>query len=148
MGGDTGILERDAEPGGHSLDAKDSNGGFPVFRLGAIEGVIVPATQMGEGYYWTPTEHELVVFESGLTKYLRKMKLKRSLLRTLPSFTREHLGNAVDGRRTLTALFFCRTPDGWGRRLIIVNDGGDCFFDVQYDPLRREYLSIVVHGDS
>jgi hypothetical protein len=77
---------------------------------------------MGAGEYWTPTEHDVMLFESGLSEYLRRMKLKKSMLPRLDAFKREYIGDEVDGRRT--------------------------FFDVQYEPIRRRYLSFMVHGNS
>jgi hypothetical protein len=79
-----------------------------------IDGVIVPANEMGAG--------DVMLFESGLSEYLRRMKLKKSMLPRLDAFKREYIGDEVDGRRT--------------------------FFDVQYEPIRRRYLSFMVHGNS
>jgi hypothetical protein len=76
------------------------------------------------------------------------MKLKKSMLPRLDAFKREYIGDEVDGRRTMMVFFFCRVPADWARRVIIAHDGGDCFFDVQYDPIRRRYLSFMVHGNS
>ena len=53
-----------------------------------------------------------------------------------------------DGRQVIFANDFCRALGGdWRQAPIIVDDGGDCYFQVEYDPAAGTFARLMVNGN-
>ncbi len=113
---------------------------YPVVRVGQGEGVLFPA---GAGYvegrspktvteYWTPTAEDALAAESGIAECLRTEA--PALAAKFSSYRRQYTGFLSGGRKLLFVQFLCETtgPD-WRCHPIVVDDGGDCFFHLEYD---------------
>ncbi len=43
------------------------------------------------------------------------------------------------------ASFFCETNrQDWTRKPIAVDDGGDCFFQLQFDPEKHAFSGLII----
>lgn len=106
-----------------------------------IEGVICtnfaawksvfPATE-----FWTPTKDDVVAAEPRIEAYLkRESKNFRTtdLWRKLPDYKRQYVGIVVNGHKRIFCRFFCFFPGPLDDKPIRVEDGGECFFRIEYD---------------
>jgi hypothetical protein len=128
------------------------------------QGVIFPAdmTQdqsvgriIGETVdgYWTPSTDDVESFErGGLKDYLKDHSREFYDLQDdwsrLASYNRQYFGLIIAGQRIIYANFLCETDfaDQWTTQIVVVMDGGDCFFNIQYNVDTDTYSDLYVNG--
>lgn len=101
------------------------------------------------GQRWQPKANQAINLEEDLPDYLREAA--PDLLLDLDSYGRQYAGaTGEDGRRLIFANFFCdpESWDNWRTQLLIVMDGGDCYFQVLYDPAARTFVSLSINGEA
>lgn len=55
----------------------------------------------------------------------------------------------VHGEREVWINCFCTTmDDGWKKHLFLVNDGGNCFFDLKINLSKKQYYDFTVNGEA
>jgi hypothetical protein len=93
---------------------------------------IVPATE-----FWTPTKDDVLAAEPQIEAYLKRdSKNLRTpdLWHKLPGYKRQYIGIVVNGHRRIFCRFFCVFPTGpLNDQAFWVEDGGECFFRIEYD---------------
>jgi hypothetical protein len=123
---------------------------------GELEGVIVPEGDAGafklraEGY-WTPSEQDVRALEAGLAEFLYVAALERSpdLWQKQRAYKRQYGGIVRAGRRLVYASFLCNTHgDEWRRQVVIVMDGGDCYFQLTFDVERDTFDDLTINGEA
>jgi hypothetical protein len=123
---------------------------------GSFDGVIVPeqdarAFDPRADGYWTPAEADVRALEAGLVQFLQAAAPERSpeLWRKQASYKRQYAGLVRDGRRLVYASFFCDSGgEAWRHEPLFVMDGGDCFFQLTYDPARGTFDDLMVNGEA
>jgi hypothetical protein len=130
-----------------------------------FEGVILPAEQAAELWHgatgsppqgaWTPEEADVRKLEAGLQAYVQSAAPQRSpqLWQKLDGYKRQYAGVLLDGRRVIYVNFVCNAvvAEGrmdWQRQPILVEDGGDCFFQLRYDAELDAYTDLSVNGEA
>ncbi len=145
-----------------STTAKVRNPGpaFQRFAMPGVQGLIVGETEAGRFYaaitgstaerYFTPDKSTIIALESRLPAYLRsKAPAGSGPRKRLRDYRRQYLGVRRDGKRLVFANFFCETHrTDWTRKPIAVDDGGDCYFQVLYNPKRRSFSGLVIQKES
>jgi hypothetical protein len=134
---------------------------FEVIKTEKFEGVIVPrekAVDFMKGFSgieekepWTPGKNEVLKLEEKLESYLKKAAAKRSpnLWSKLATYKRQYVGITRNGRKVIFANFFCHAFDmDWKAKPVTVDDGGDCFFNVTYDPDSATFSDLQINGDA
>lgn len=105
--------------------------------------------------YWTPSQAEINLLESNFTQYLLEEKDPRANLLSskIYSYGRQYLGvTSTSGRKVILANGFCSAL-GYSnlelqKNILRVKDGGDCFFQVHYDPEKNSFSSLLINGES
>jgi hypothetical protein len=107
-------------------------------------------------------ESEIADLEARLPRALRTDRVRRvstdnPLAERAASYLRQYIGY-VDrhGRRWIWGNFMCRDPmepvaehrGRWRTRLVHMNDGGDCFFSLEYSPESHRFRYLIVNGDA
>ncbi len=128
--------------------------------------VIVPAAEGNNFYffrpeptsYFTPSDAEVAAFEAKLAAFLRvKAKPRRpgepQLAERMPKYMRQYVGIVeADGKRRVWGNFFCEYfghgDDGWRKEGFVVKDGGDCYFNVKYEPATETFSALMINGDA
>jgi hypothetical protein len=67
----------------------------------------------------------------------------------LPFYKRQYFGIAFEkGQHVIYANYFCDSGyfDDWQDRYIVVMDGGECFFQIQYDPSKGTFSNLQING--
>ena len=130
--------------------------------------VIVDAHAGDKFYTWaapagffTPSEEQISTLEALLPRFLDDHVQSRDgespLSERMPKYMRHYVGIIkANGARRIWGNFFCvyfdyRDPfgpkDGWRTHGISVSDGGDCYFNVKFDPTFRTFSELAVNGN-
>ena len=118
--------------------------------------------------FWSPSLAEVAKLEARLPDYLRAeldppLPPKRGPRRkTTPkppqptkvplwkrafAYQRQYVGLMKDGHHLIWANFFCRPVRAdWRHEPVVVDDGGDCFFQVEYDVDTGKFSNLAVNG--
>ena len=122
-----------------------------VIEIGAGQGVILPESQAFVGGtnvtgYWTPTTADVLQAEAGLAKHLARVA--PALAVKYSGYTRQYTGFLLDGRRKIHMNFLCWGPEtpGWRCAPVAVDDGGDCYFRIDYDLATGAYENLSING--
>jgi hypothetical protein len=109
-----------------------------------VSGKLTPA-------FWTPTVEQVLTLEEDLCIYVReKTHYNRSTIGDLSRYKRQYLGITRNGMRKIYVNAFCddywlKTKD-WLYDFILVLGGGDCYFQILYDPITNEFSDFVING--
>lgn len=103
--------------------------------------------------YWTPNEDEVMALEAGIVPFLQGALSSRDdgeeVWGNLNSYRRQYFGIQFDGERPVVyANFFCSDFENWQRAYVAVEDGGNCFFQVMYDPDAEVFSNLRVNGEA
>lgn len=114
-----------------------------------ISGLFVPE---GAGK-WTPSSEQVQELERRLPNELASSKeLSSSALSRLASYGRQYLGTDKDRRKRIFVNAFC-SDGGMAKEtlritLLSVFDGGECYFQIFYDPVTKKFEELTVNGEA
>lgn len=122
---------------------------------GPFVGVIVPEAK-GAGFYldqhgpvqsyWTPTVTEVLELASALREQIYQKN--KSIGSRLHEYRFQVVGVKRGSQRLLFVNGFCDAPKGWQQRAIVVDDGGDCYFQLSFDPAAKSITKLTVNGEA
>ena len=100
--------------------------------------------------YGTPTEDQVLALEAGLAPYLQGALPDSDVWGKLDTYRRQYFGLTFDGGDPLIyANYFCSDNfDNWQEAYVSVEDGGDCFFQLFYDPAANLFSDVRVNGEA
>ena len=106
------------------------------------------------GQSWTPQPEQIAALEAALIPFLQTaedpwLKPDPPIWERLPAYERQYAGFIIDDKHIIYGNFLC---DGenfelW-RDWVVVNDGGDCYFQVKYDVENDALFDLWVNGES
>jgi hypothetical protein len=118
------------------------------------QGVIFPAGAGDVGgykygtisEYWTPTPEDIRTAEAGLHEFLSSAA--PHIAAKLSTYVRQYTGFRLEGRDRIFIQFLCWLPYNpeWRCHPVVVTDGGDCYFRLEYDTSSRQYSHLWVNG--
>ncbi len=104
--------------------------------------------------YWTPTEADILALEANLEPFLAEnaelFRREPPIETWLPDYARQYYGFVRDGEQFIYGNFLCARdllldhPED----IVIVMDGGDCFFQLIYQPTTQAFSNLMVNGDA
>ena len=100
---------------------------------------------------WVPNAETLHPLQSGLEAYVRgRAKIEHRTLRAWNSYTFQYQGRNEDGRKYVLVNAMCITDDTWDleKRVVVVLDGGSCFFNLKYDPNKQHYYGLTINNEA
>ncbi|MCC6456843.1 MAG: hypothetical protein IT328_17945 [Caldilineaceae bacterium] len=103
---------------------------------------------------WTPTDADVAALEADLLPFLHTaehpwLRPEPPIWERVPDYRRQYLGMIENGEQVIYANFFCDANIGdWQQEFVLVNDGGDCFFQVKYNPATGEFYDFSVNGEA
>jgi hypothetical protein len=62
------------------------------------------------------------------------------------AYFRQYVPIRQEGRKLLYVNAFCEAPSYWRTQLVIVSDGGSCFWQALYDPATDTYSHLTING--
>jgi hypothetical protein len=102
--------------------------------------------------YWTPTEPQIYALEGGLEGFLEAERPPEEygydLAGEVEFYRRQYFGVMfTEGQPLIYANFFCADDfDYWLESFVLVMDGGECFFQLLYDPATGQFSNLRVNG--
>ena len=104
----------------------------------------------------TPTAADVAELEAGLPAFLRASlpsdaSRRPHLADRAAAYLRQYVGYVDDdGTPVLWGNFFCDVFGGqdWRTTLITVDDGGDCYFQVEFLPAKHQFRRLQVNGEA
>lgn len=104
--------------------------------------------------YWTPDlDQHVRPMQATLPAYLREQlgdfpddERIEVILADYDRYYGQFFGVVIAGERVLMANYACDVYEGWQDQLMIVLDGGACFFSVWYMPDDDSFRSLSING--
>ena len=102
------------------------------------------------GGTWQPTDLEVVEARLQLEPYVvRQASLAKETLPNWDSYTFQYQGQEIHGKRVILVNAFCEAPPPYAAtQLVVVLDGGPCYFNAYWDPLDKIYIGVAFNGDA
>ena len=104
------------------------------------------ALQDGE---WTPSQKIVVHIQSDLESFVTQETAaqKKPLPTKFSEYTFQYQGREINGHKFVQINAFCQKPEAdLTKALIIVADGGPCYFHVKYDPDTGKFYELSFNG--
>ena len=90
--------------------------------------------------------------EERLAAYLQTIITPHSpdLAEKSATYKRQYIGFVRTNEQLIYANFMCDTFDesSWKTGPLIVDDGGDCFFQVVYNPTSQTFSDLLINGNA
>ena len=133
------------------VPARELNPNGVIFKP---EQTMTAIDVLGEGVEdtWTPSAADIAALEAGLPAFLQTaenpwLQDDPPIWERVPDYMRQYLGIVEDGQQIIYANFFCTINEmDWHSEYVFVMDGGDCFFQVKYNPESGEFFDLSVNG--
>lgn len=103
--------------------------------------------------YWTPSAENIQSLEGDLASFLRQnadsFRRQPPVWEQLDQYKRQYVGVIIGGKQVIYGNFFCtETGVDWREDWVLVMDGGDCFFQIQFDVENGTFTSLTVNGEA
>ncbi len=103
--------------------------------------------------FWTPSPDDILKLEETLVAYLSKKSSyfyqQPPVWERLDEYQRQYVGLERDGKQIIYGNFFCDSMSlDWQKTFVVVIDGGDCYFQVEYDVEGGLFIMLAVNGVS
>ena len=137
-------------------NASPTNNLWIIFPKGRAEQMAIGTWLFSEadfGGYWTPTEEDVLSLEEKLDTFLRQnsesFRRQPPVWEQLDNYKRQYVGIMIKGKPVIYGNFFCTdTGTDWKSEWIFVLDGGDCFFQLQFDIESGTFTELTVNGEA
>ena len=105
------------------------------------------------GNFWTPSVVDILKLEEEIAGYLsqnsNQFYRQPPVWQRLDDYQRQYIGLERGGRQIIYGNYFCNSGGiNWRQELVIVEDGGECFLQVEYDVESRLFIKLRVNGES
>jgi len=159
-----------------ACNANQEGNGPTEFRPTAMKsdsvGVEVPADQnwaiitenqaeeMGLGAwlaksdgFWTPSEDDILILEEKIGEFLSQnsslFNYGEPVWERIGKYQRQYIGLQRDGSEIIYGNYFCDNHGkNWRLEWVSVLDGGNCYFQVEYDVQQGDFILLMVNGES
>lgn len=131
--------------------AGDQN--WVVFDEGQAEEMGMASWLVQSDGFWTPSNEDVLNLEAGIDAYLRQNSgafyREPPVWERLDEYRRQYFGFKIGGKRFIYGNYFCNDVRmDWRGDFVMVLDGGDCYFQVEYDVEEGSFIQLMVNGES
>ena len=125
---------------------------YAVLPTAGWHAASMPFQQVDAGTYgsWHPSSSDIASLESGLSRIsdLTAVNWRSSVRIEHPrSYFRQYIGVSNKRAPRIFINAFCDdAPPNWHNRLVIVMDGGTCFWQALYDPATKKFSDLTING--
>ena len=128
-----------------------------TITTGEIEGVIFPANKanfaaLATGrkglQYWAPSESDIAKAIPKIKTFLATQA--PSIASRITKYRCQYFGIIVDGKKRVYCNFFHRdgNESDWKTDGVLVYDGGDWYFQIEYEIETKRCLNFQVNGEA
>ena len=100
------------------------------------------------GGSWSPSSEDLTEVRSRIEPFVKVQAAANH--RELPAWSRysfQYQGRSEGERKVIFVNAFCITPPPYAReQFVFVFDGGPCFFNLKYDPQKKQFFDLMFNG--
>ena len=109
---------------------------------------VVYGDVVGELSYWTPTEKQIEKFEQNLSDHFAEEG--SDLANKLWTYDAQFAGYEKDADRFIYGNYYCTASfiDDDHTRWVFVLDGGDCFFQAQFNLESGLFERVYINGEA
>lgn len=130
-----------------------SNQNWVIFPKERSEEMGVASWLVESDELWTPTEDEILRLEGEIAGYLSQNSNlfyhQPPVWQRLDEYQRQYIGFERGGAQFIYGNYFCNNLGiKWREELVIVEDGGECYFQVEYDVESGLFIELRVNGES
>jgi hypothetical protein len=104
--------------------------------------------------YWTPNMDDISKLNRKIEIYLQQSKdtVANKVAGNLSDYKMQYIGYTDNGKKWILINAFCgsvwKANDSWQSNVVIVFDGGPCFFQVRYDVVGSQFERFEVNGET
>jgi hypothetical protein len=103
--------------------------------------------------FWTPSVDDILNLEEKIVEYLSQNSSyfyrQPPVWERLHEYQRQYIGLERGGRKIIYGNYFCNSGGvDWQQKLVIVIDGGECFFQIEYDVESELFIKLLVNGEA
>jgi len=117
---------------------------FAVLALAVGSWLHVP------GGAWDPSAKNVADAGAALRSYVtQQASLQHLQLSNWSTYSFQYQGTEVSGHRLVYINAFCSPPPADAKsHMVVVFDGGPCYFSALYDPRTKKFVGINFNGDA
>jgi hypothetical protein len=124
-----------------------------IFPEHKVEEMGIASWLLKSDDLWTPPADEILKLEEKLPQYLSQNTMvfyhQPPVWERLDGYQRQYIGFESDGKQMIYANYFCDSlGKNWREDLVMVEDGGDCYFQFEYDVKSGLFSNLLVNGES
>src|SRR2546425_735 len=100
---------------------------------------------------WEPAQATVRDLEAQLAPYAKKTaQMQGRKLRNWEEYVFQYQAQEANGRRYILVNALCHVfpKRDLTKEIVLVLDGGSCYFNAKYDPERRQYYELLINGDA
>ncbi len=103
--------------------------------------------------FWTPSVDDVLQIEKNVAEYLSQnsyaFHYQPPVWERLDEYQRQYIGLERSGEELIYGNFFCDSGDvGWRQEFVFAIDGGECYFQVEYDVESGLFINLWVNGEA
>ena len=98
---------------------------------------------------WMPTKDQVLEAEKGIEQYLKDKpdSYSPNLWHKLSKYKRQYIGIVVKRHKRIFCNFYC-SDEPLSSKPYFVKDGGDCYFQIEYDLKDKVCYNLSINGDA
>jgi len=103
--------------------------------------------------FWTPSVEDIFKCEENVAEYLSQnsyaFHYQPPVWERLDEYQRQYIGLERSGEKIIYGNFFCDNGDeGWRQEFVFAIDGGECYFQVEYDVESGLFTKLRINGEA
>ena len=103
------------------------------------------------GGSWDPSPTMLTDLKAQIESYVKSQaKAQGKELKRWQSYTFQYQARKEKGRKYIFINALCASTDQQrlDKQIIVILDGGSCFFNLKYDPLWKAFFDLFINGEA
>jgi hypothetical protein len=103
------------------------------------------------GGKWDPIPAMLTDLKAQMESYVKSQaKAQGRELKGWREYIFQYQGQEEKGRKFIFVNALCgqRERQGLDKKIVIIFDGGTCYFNVKYDPSQRVFFDLFINGEA
>ena len=130
-----------------------ANKNWVIVTKEKAEGMGITSLLRESDDFWAPSVSDVLKLEEKIDEYLSQNSnlfyRQPPVWERLDEYQRQYIGFERGGKQIIYGNYFCdSTGKNWRQEFVFVFDGGDCFFQVEYDVESGTFIKLWVNGES
>lgn len=129
------------------------NENWVIFTKEAAEEMGVASWLVEGDQFWSPSENDILTLEEKLPEYLFQNAYlfiqQPPAWERLDEYQRQYIGFFCSGQKIIYGNFFCDPLNvNWLENIVSVDDGGECYFQFEFNVDEGTFIFLLVNGVS